>query len=180
MWPKRDAARVDEILEPCLKNKAELQTVLAHWARSCLQASEGLSLGRGKELAGWPQGVNCQDQAVEFRTGEIQKRTEDSISKSYLKEDTSGQWQGSWYRREPSKAPLELPVTPEETERNKWTLKDSPQPASAPSSLCSLGWIGSHRDSESKCLHECPYRAHLDHCGLTKTHRVTRHGGTDL
>lgn len=85
MWPKRDDARVDEILEPCLKNKAELQTVLAHWARSCLQASEGLSLGRGKELAGWPQGVNCQDQAVEFRTGEIQKRTEDSISKSYLK-----------------------------------------------------------------------------------------------
>lgn len=73
-------------------------------------------------------------------------------------------------------SPLELPVTPEETEKNKWTLKDSPSLFQHPSplSLCSLGWIVSHRDSESKCLHECPYRAHLDHCGLTKPHRVTR------
>lgn len=35
-------------------------------------------------------------------------------------------------------SPLELPVTPEETEKNKWTLKDSLQPASTPFPLESV------------------------------------------
>lgn len=34
-----------------------------------------------------PQGVNCQDQAVKFWTGEIQKDTEYSVSNSYLKRE---------------------------------------------------------------------------------------------
>ena len=60
-------------------------------AQSCLQASEGLSLGRRNELTYCvaPRGQS-QDQAVEFWTGEIQKDREDSISKSSLKRDTSG------------------------------------------------------------------------------------------
>lgn len=87
-----------------LRNRAEEETVLAQWdslrrAQSCLQASERLSLRRGNELAVWPQGVNCKDQAVEFWTGEIQKGREDSISKGHLKEDTSRRWQGFWHRR---------------------------------------------------------------------------------
>lgn len=112
MCPKR-GDWVDGILKPCLRNKAEEQTVLAQGnrlrrAQSCPQAAKGLSLRRGNELAVWPQGVNCQDQAVEFWTGEIQKGTEDSINKGYLKEDTRGQWQSSWHERGPSKAPWNL------------------------------------------------------------------------
>lgn len=71
---------------------------------------------------------------MEFRTGEIQKGTEDSISKSYLKEDTSGLLAQEGAKQ----SPLELPVTPEETEKNKWTVKDSPQPVSAPFPLESV------------------------------------------
>lgn len=65
--------------------------MLAQWDRlrrtqSCLQTCEGLSLGRGNEPAVWPRGVNCQDQAEKFWTGEISKGTEDSTGKGHLKE----------------------------------------------------------------------------------------------
>lgn len=110
MYPWR-GAWVDGSLEPCLRNSAEEETsspggTSSGRPRAVFRHLKSCHWEEGRnELTVGPQGVNCQYQAVEFWTEEIQRDAEDSISNSYLKRDTRGRGQGSWSGRGPSKVP---------------------------------------------------------------------------